>query len=77
LVIGGVFVGMSVRRSTFENTFGPGLAAQYELGKRLFKSVRRSERSAFDTARVICILFGSLLIVTAIASLVALARGAR
>ena len=76
-IVGGLFVGMSVRRSNFEKTFGPALAARYELNKRIYKSAKRSERSVFNTARAIFIAFCSLLIVVGIVSFVERARGLR
>jgi hypothetical protein len=76
-VVGGLLVGVSVRKDISDRIFGPGLTAQYKFGKRISRRFRLSERSVFNRARLFRIIFGSLAIVVGIASLVEQFNGAR
>jgi hypothetical protein len=73
LVAGCLLLGLSVKRSVFVRLVGPAINAQYRLSRKLPNLVDVSERSYLSTARILCIVFGALLLAFGLAGVVVLA----
>lgn len=74
LVAGSMLLGVSLKRHAFARVIGPALSAQYRFQRRLPNLIEQTERSYFNTARVIAIVLGALLVVLGLVGLVAITR---
>jgi hypothetical protein len=73
LLTGWLLLGLSVKRPVFVRLVGPAIAAQYRLSRKLPNLVDVSERSYLNTARILCIVLGALLLVFGLVGVVVLA----
>jgi hypothetical protein len=73
LLTGCLLLGLSVKRPVFVRLVGPAIAAQYRLSRKLPNLVDVSERSYLNTARILCIVLGALLLVFGLVGVVVLA----
>lgn len=74
LIAGAALFGVSLRRPVFVRLLGPGLSVQFRVQRRLPKHGGSSEASFINTARVVAIVLGAVLIVLGIGGLIAAAR---
>jgi hypothetical protein len=70
LVAGGTLLGISVKRQFFMRVMGPVLSAQYKVQRWLPNVVEYSEKAHFNTARLIAIALGVLLVALGLVSLI-------
>jgi len=74
LVAGGALLGVSLKRHVFVRLLVRALSAQYRFQRRLPNLIEFSERSFFDTARVVAIVLGGLMLVLGLVGVVVIAR---